>query len=126
MSKDAKKLIIFQQEEVNAVIMYKALAKKMKTENEKSMLEELAACEAKHAAILKKLTGRTLKPHTALKNLVMCGYTVIGKKALFKIMAKAEKAAYKLYEPFFSDFPTTVEIANDEVDHAEKLLNAVK
>lgn len=125
MSKSAKNLVVFQQEELNAVLMYKALADKMKKPKDKETLLELASCEGKHAAILKKLTDKTLKPQSVLKHIVLCGYYTIGKKALFRIMAKSEKAAYKLYEPFFADFPSTEEIAKDELDHADKLMKMI-
>lgn len=122
MSKTEKDLIPFQQQELDAVIMYRALASKVKKEQDRELLVELAACEGKHAMLLKQLTGRKLKPRNALKNLVMCSYPVIGKRLLFKIMAKAEKASYKLYMPFFKDFPITLEIAEDEIRHGEDLL----
>lgn len=125
MSKNAKKLTVFQQEELNAVIMYKALANKMKNENDRDILLKMATCEGKHASMLKKLTGKTLKTQGVLKYIVLCGYHTIGKKALFRIMAKTERTAYKLYEPFFENFPSTVEIAKDELDHADTLLKMI-
>lgn len=126
MNKKEKDLLPFQQQELDAVIMYKALALKMKNMQDRELLEELAACEGKHAALLKQLTGRTLKPRSTLKNLVLCSYSVIGKKLLFRIMAQIEKAAYKSYMPFFNDFPITVEIAEDEIRHGEDLLCVLK
>lgn len=126
MGKKEKDLIPFQQQELDAVIMYRALALKMKNKQDRELLEELAACEGKHAALLKQLTGRALKPRSFLKNLVLCSYSLIGKRLLFRIMSKTEKAAYKLYMPFFNDFPITVEIAEDEIRHGEDLLKVIK
>lgn len=126
MSKNAKNLVMFQQQELNGVIMYKALADKVKDAKDKEILVELASCEGKHAAMLKKLTNKKLKPQGVLKYTVLCGYHTIGKKALFRIMAKGEKAAHNLYKPFFEDFPSTEEIAKDELDHADKLLSMIK
>lgn len=125
MSKRENDLIAFQQQELDAVIMYRALALKMENKQDRELLDELAACEGKHAALLKKLTGRTLKPRSFMKNLVLCGNFVIGKKLLFRIMAKTETAAYNLYKPFFDDFPVTVEIAEDEIRHGEDLMKAI-
>lgn len=125
MSNREKDLIPYQQQELNAVTMYRALAMRMENKQDRELLERLAACECKHAALLKQLTGHTLKPRSVLKNIVLCSYSVTGKRLLFKIMAKIEKASYKSYMPFFNDFPITLEIAEDEIRHGEELLKAI-
>ena len=124
--KERKALLTFQQGELNAVVMYKRLAELVKSDELKAELQTLAAEEGKHASILKSLSDTVLKPKNTMKNPVVLGYRFLGRKAMFKIIAKFEKASYGMYKKYFDVFPETVAIAEDEVRHGETLLKLVK
>lgn len=116
-----QKIIKFQQGELDAVVLYRGLADKMDNEEDKKLLLSIAADEGKHAAILKKITNADLKANDGLKKTVLFLYKIVGKKFLFKIMAKSESIAAKGYKPFFNEYPQLREIADDELRHGELL-----
>ena len=55
-------LLKAQQGELDAVLMYRALADTVKSEADAEVFRRLAAEEGGHAAVFKALTGATLKP----------------------------------------------------------------
>ena len=120
MNKKArKKLLFFQQNELNAVVMYKRLIELVKDENVKSILSTLAAEEGKHASIIRNVSNETLKPKNLMKNGVVLGYRFLGKKATFKIIALVEAKSADLYRKYTDVFPPEViAIADDELRHA--------
>lgn len=123
---EMKALLAAQQSELDAVVLYKALANKMKSKSDKELMLSLAADEGRHAAILKEITQQTLKPKSALKNLTLPLYAVLGKKIAFKIIAKVEYAGGDTYKQFFEKYPKTKEIAADETKHGNMLKEAIK
>lgn len=123
---DKKLLLAAQQSELNAVVMYKALAEKMKTESDKELMLALAADEGRHAAILKDITQEILKPKSVLKTATLPLYAVCGRKFTFLMMAKFEYAADKTYKGFFEKYPQTKQIAADETKHGDMLKQALK
>ncbi len=118
---ELEKLISFQQGELDAVLMYKALAEKMKTEKEKEVLLSIAADEGRHAAILRQYTKKKLEPKSTLARLLPPLYKIMGKKRLFPIVSKFEAGTVASYEPYFKKFPEIKGIAADEARHAELL-----
>ena len=60
----------FQQSELDAVLMYRALADTVKSEADAEVFRRLAAEEGGHAAVFKALTGTTLKPKKTLAALL--------------------------------------------------------
>lgn len=123
---DIKQLLAAQQSELDAVILYKALAEKMKKESDKELMLSLAADEGRHAAILREITQQTLQPKSGLKNLTMPLYALCGKKIAFSIISKVEYAGGDTYKKFFEKYPQTKQIAADEVKHGDMLKNALK
>jgi len=61
-NEEMKFLLKSQQGELDAVLMYKALANKVKREKEAEAFRQLAADEGRHAAVLKQITKTVLKP----------------------------------------------------------------
>lgn len=117
-----------QQNELNAVLMYRALADKIKNEADKELLLSLAADEGRHAAILKEVTETVMQPKSGLAKAVPMLYRLIGKKALFSIISKIEFSAGKLYDELerknaglFEQYPKLKQLAADEKKHGELL-----
>ncbi len=75
-------LLKSQQGELDAVLMYNALAGRVKDEKDAAVFRTLAAEEGHHAAVFKALTGQTLKPKKMLAAVVPLLYRVLGKKRL--------------------------------------------
>ncbi|MDE6302872.1 MAG: rubrerythrin [Clostridia bacterium] len=115
-----KKLLFFQQNELNAVAMYTRLAELVKNESIETELLKLATEEGKHASVIKNVTGEILRPKNLMKNGVVLGYRFLGKKAIFKMIASVDAKSADMYKKYADVFPPEViAIADDELRHAD-------
>lgn len=125
---DKKFLKQSQQGELDAVPMYINLSKKFEKKNPEvaEMLKSMAADEGKHASVFKKISGETLKPRMFLAKLVPLVMNLIGKKNMFKIIAKQEYKAYDAYAPWIEKFPEITNVQADERKHGDIALKIVE
>lgn len=77
---DMKILLKSQQGELDVVLMYQALAKVVKDENDAATFRKLAAEEGHHASVFHRLTQENLKPKKTLAFFMPILYKLIGKK----------------------------------------------
>ena len=117
--RERKKLLKAQQGELDAVLMYNALAEKVKDERDKETFKKLAAEEGGHAAVFFKLTKQTLKPKKTKAIFLPILYKVLGKKRLYPLIAKGEYDAEKNYAPVVERFPETKSVQADEKRHGD-------
>lgn len=117
--KDRKVLLKAQQGELDAVLMYRALADAVKDEKDAAVFRQLAAEEGHHAAVFKGMTNQTLKPKKTLATFVPLFYKIIGKKRLYPIIAKFEYGAVNTYAPVAEKFPEVESVKNDEHRHGD-------
>ena len=103
--KEMKILIKSQQGELDAVLMYKALAEVVKDEKDKETFLQLAAEEGHHASVFNGLTDKTLTPKKTLATILPIMYKLLGKKRLYPIIAKVEYNAVNTYQPIADAFP---------------------
>lgn len=124
---DEKFLRKSQQGELDAVPMYINLSKKFEKKNPEiaKILKSMAADEGKHASIIKAISGEVLKPKMFLAKMVPVAMSLIGKKALFKTIAKQEYNAFDTYAPWIDKFPTLAEVQADEKKHGDLALKIV-
>ncbi len=115
-------LLKSQQGELDAVKMYNALAKAVKDPKDAETFRQLAAEEGHHASVFKAMTNEVLKPKSTKSIVIPLLYRVIGKKKLYPIIAKAEYAAVKKYEPVAARFPEVESVKNDEQRHGDTVL----
>lgn len=118
-NEDMKTLLKAQQGELDAVLMYNALADVVKDENDAETFRRLAAEEGHHASVFRAMTEQTLKPKKTLATLVPLLYKIIGKKRLYPIIAKAEYDAVNTYAPVAEKFPEVESVKNDEHRHGD-------
>lgn len=102
---DRKILLKSQQGELEAVLMYQALAEVVKDTKDADTFRKLAAEEGHHAAVFHGLTNENLKPKKTLAILMPILYKIIGKKRLYPLIAKGEYAAAENYAPVAKNFP---------------------
>lgn len=121
--KEMKVLIKSQQGEMDALLMYKKLAKVVKDENDADLFERLAAEEGHHAQVFKERTHLVLKPKKAKSIFIPLMYRIIGKKKLYPLIAKGEYDAYKTYEPVVKRFPEVESVKNDEKRHGDMVMS---
>mgnify|MGYP002622979080 CR=1 FL=1 len=122
---DIEALISSQQVELDAVLLYKALADLCKNEEEKNTFLSMAADEGRHAAILKEYTGALLKPSDKLAKMAAAMYKNGGKKLLLRIMSEFEINSYFTYQKYFVNYPKIANIASDEVRHGHLLSDMI-
>jgi len=118
MNEKKVQLIKAQQGELDAVIVYRRLAKVVKNAKDKELFLRIAADEGKHASILKKYTGETLKASNFKALVVITLYKVLGLKFILKLLVKGELKASEGYSILVEEFPTIEEIIRDEALHA--------
>ena len=120
--KEMKVLIKSQQGEIDAVLMYQALARVAKNKHDSEVFLKLAAEEGHHGAVFKELTGQTLKPKRTKAVLLPILYRVLGRKRLYPLIAKGEYDAAKTYEPVAKRFPSVQSVKADEKRHGDTVL----
>lgn len=116
---DMDVLLKSQQGELDAVLMYNALADAVKDPKDADTFRRLASEEGHHASVFKGLTGQTLKPKKTLAVLVPLIYRIIGKKRLYPLIAKFEYGAVDTYRPVAEKFPEIESVKNDEKRHGD-------
>ena len=119
---ERKTLLKAQQGELDAVLMYHALADTVKDEKDGETFRRLAAEEGRHAAVFKALTGETLKPKKTLATLLPIFYKLIGRKRLYPVIAKFEYGAVQTYAPVAEAYPEVESVKNDERRHGDTVL----
>lgn len=123
---EMKTLLKAQQGELDAVLMYKALAKAVKNPRDKETFNRLAAEEGHHAAVFGKLTEQKLKPKKTLAVLLPVLYRLAGRKRLYPIIAKFEYGAVNSYAPVAKTFPEIESVKDDEKRHGDTVLSLLK
>ena len=119
---DLKTLLKAQQGELDAVLMYNALADKVKNKTHADTFRRLAAEEGRHAAVFKNLTGRTLKPKKTLAVLLPVLYRLLGAKRLYPVIAKFEYGAEDTYGPGAAAYPEVQSVKEDERRHGDTVM----
>lgn len=119
-------LLKSQQGELDAVLMYNALADTVKDPKDRMVFRRLAAEEGRHAAVFKSITNRTLTPKKAKSVFLPLLYKVLGKKRLYPLIAQGEYAAVKTYEPVAKRYPQVQSVKDDEKRHGDTVAALLK
>ncbi|MCR5533767.1 MAG: rubrerythrin [Bacteroidaceae bacterium] len=114
-----KELLRSQQGELNAVLMYQKLAKVVKTDKEREAFLQLASEEGRHASVFHAYTKTPIKAKKTMARIMPFLYWILGKKRLYKIIAKGEYDAAIGYEHLIADFPEVESVRNDEKRHGD-------
>ena len=117
--KQYKELLRSQQGETNAVLMYKRLAQVVKTERERETFLQLAREEGRHASVFHAYTKQVLKPQKTMSVILPLLYRLLGKRWLYRLIAKGEYDAAVAYEHLIADFPEVQSVKNDEKRHGD-------
>lgn len=111
-----------QQNELNESIIYGKIAKFAKGEENKKVLERLAAEERAHYEIWKSYTGMEMKPNKAkiLKYTLLA--RLLGFTFAVKLMERGEEMAQVKYEVLVDEVPESAQIRAQEAEHEASLL----
>ena len=125
-NKQRKELIKAQQGELDAVLMYNALADKAKLQKDKNAFRQLALEEGRHASVFHNYTAQSLKASRVKAVLLPILYALVGRKILYPVIAKFEYDAAKNYEHLIPDFPEVASVRDDETRHGDILTSLLK
>lgn len=117
-----KTLIKAQQGEMDAVYMYKRLAKTVREDKDREAFLRLAGDEARHADVFFRYTGKVLKANPAKGIVVPLMYRTLGRKKTYPVIAKGEYEAADKYRAIIADFPEAEAVMNDENIHGDAVL----
>ena len=124
--KDMKVLLKSQQGELDAVLMYNALAEVAKIQKDKETFRQLAKEEGHHASVFHKLTQTELKPKHTKEILLTLLYRIFPRCILYPAIAQGEYAAVKTYAPVAEKFPEVESVRNDEKRHGDTVNGLLK
>ncbi len=119
---DRKTMLKSQQGELDAVLMYNALADVVRDAEDAETFRVLAAEEGRHASVFKGLTQQILAPRKTKAVLLPLLYRVIGKKRLYPLIAKGEYSAENAYAPVAEKYPEVRSVKADEKRHGDTVL----
>ena len=123
---DLEIMLKSKQGELDAVLMYHALADTVKDPEDQKVFRQLAAEEGHHAAVFKSITNRTLTPQKAKSVFLPLLYKVLGKKRLYPLIAQGEYAAVKTYRPIAERYPQVQSVKDDEKRHGDTVAALLK
>ncbi|WP_326512392.1 VIT1/CCC1 transporter family protein [Clostridium intestinale] len=123
LSDPIKKLVEkMQVDEITEYYIYSKVAKGIKNDNNRKVLEKIANEEKAHSFVWKKYTNKEAKP----KKLKVFWYVLISRILGFtfalKLLEKGEEAAGVNYDIIAKEIPKAKEIADDEDRHEKELL----
>ncbi|MGI6193570.1 MAG: VIT1/CCC1 transporter family protein [Christensenellales bacterium] len=124
ISKEARAALLkMQQNEITEYLTYTRIAKRLKDENNKKVLLNIAAEEKAHAEVWKKYTGQDPRPNMRRVRWYAFLARVFGITFALKRMENGEDAANKAYEKLMDEVPEAKHIAEEEDRHEQELLN---
>ena len=120
MTNEQEKLLLkSQQGELDAALMYRALAAVVQDARDAAVFRRLAAEESGHAKVFESLTESFLIPKKKLSLLVPALYRTLGRKRVYALIADQEHDAAKEYEALAADFPEVKAVQADEARHGD-------
>lgn len=120
--KDLDVLLKAQQGELDAVLMYNALADVARDPEDGETFRRLAAEEGRHAAVFRELTGQTLRPKKTMAVLLPVLYRLIGRKRLYPLIARGEYGAVDSYGRIVGRYPQARSVRDDEKRHGDTVM----
>lgn len=121
--KTIKILTALQKNEVTEAEIYRRIARFVKDEHNKKVLENIASEEEKHAVIWSRYTGKTVKPNMRKVRRWTFLARLLGFTFALKKMESGEDKATKNYDFLSSEVPEAKAISEDEERHENQLLS---
>ena len=119
-------LIAMQQDEITDHATYRAIARKMKDEDNRKILEKIAAEEKKHYEILKRYTNRSLTPETHKVWWRTLMARLLGFTFTIKLMENGEDVAQLNYGGIIKEVPEAEMMLAEEEEHEKKLIDMLE
>jgi rubrerythrin len=117
-----RKLLAFQKNEITEAQIYRRLANRLGSPENRAVLQRIADDELGHYQALREVTGQEVAPD----RWQVFKYTLIARLFGFtfavKLMERGEESAQENYEKVLGDVEGAGKLLHDENVHEEKLL----
>lgn len=111
-----------QKNEITEYFVYRAVAKTVKDDHNRGVLNQIADEEKKHAEIWRAISGTEQKPNRVKVAWFTFLARLLGFTFALKLMEKGETGAVGVYDALSAEVPEAKEIAADEEKHEQALL----
>lgn len=118
-----QELLKAQKTEATEHLVYSSIAKFIKDENNRKIVEEIGADEKRHSEIWKAYTGKDVQPNRFVVGFYTLISRLLGLSFGLKLMERGEERAQVNYELIAEVIPEARGVIQDEDSHEEKLLN---
>lgn len=115
-------LKVMQQNEIDEYHIYQKIAERVKSEADREVLYKIAKEEYQHAKIWANYTKVQPKPATRKVWFYTCLSKLFGYTFALKLMENGEDSADKTYSALIDEVPEAAQIAHDEEEHEQALL----
>lgn len=112
-----------QQNELTESVIYAAISKFAKGEENRKTLMRLAAEEKAHYEIWKNYTGIDMKPQKGKVLKYTAIARILGFTFAIKLMEKGEEVAQETYESLAEEVPESIHIRKQEEEHEQSLID---
>ena len=117
-----KKVIQFQQTELTEYHIYKRLAKRIKSEENAKILDQIAEDELRHYNGWKEYTNEEVEPSWFFVWFYYIVNILFGFTFGVKLMEMGEEAAQKNYADVSKEIPEAIKYQNEENEHEQQLI----
>ncbi len=122
---DQKLILRIQKSELTDHIVYKKLAKIIKNNKHREMLEHIANEEIEHYRVFKSFTGKEVAPNGWKIFLFVLISRVLGLNFGLKLMESGEEVSKNTYERLKNISPQIETIIRDEAKHEKELISLI-
>lgn len=113
----------FQQDEINSHEIYARLAKRMKDEHNKKLLEHISEDELKHYNLFQDITNKKMKTQKFRVLFYYLITVIFGLTFGIRLMERSEKDAQAQYTRLGEKFPPLLDMIKDEERHESELID---
>lgn len=117
-----QRLLVAQRNEITEHNIYNRIAASLPKEENRRVLEQIAADELRHYNEWKKFTGQDVAPNWLFVWFYVLVARLFGFTFGVKLMEQGEEGAQVNYAEIAKIIPAAVKIHQDEEEHEEKLL----
>jgi VIT1/CCC1 family predicted Fe2+/Mn2+ transporter len=117
-----RQLLQFQRNEITEHHLYRRLAARLKSEQNRKVLEQISDDELRHYEAWKSYTGEDVKPNLWKVRWFCLLSRIMGFTFAVKLMERGEEDAQETYRDLPTDVDRARQIAQEEEDHEEQLL----
>jgi vacuolar iron transporter family protein len=118
-----KHILIFQQTEITEYHIYKRLAKKIKSQENTRILDQIAEDELRHYNGWKRYSGQEIQPRWFFVWFYYLVSLAFGFTFGVKLMEQGEQAAQKNYAAVEKEIPEATKYREEEDAHEDQLIN---